>query len=140
MEKKPLAVGIEDYRRMIDRPYYYVDKTLLIKELLDRGGYVNLFTRPRRFGKTLTLSMIKIFFECGADENGKTADNSRYFDGMLKAVKSFVQMEGKCREALLQIKEQGYTAELVEEGYKDILCFGICFCKKTCTVRTDSIE
>lgn len=55
----PLAIGIENYKRMIDKPYYYVDKTLMIKELLDKGGSVNLFTRPRRFGKTLALSMIQ---------------------------------------------------------------------------------
>ena len=50
-------------KEIIDKNRYYVDKTLMIRDLLDRGGKVNLFTRPRRFGKTLNLSMIRRFFE-----------------------------------------------------------------------------
>ena len=63
MIKQRTAIGIENYKEIISKSYYYVDKTLLIKELLDKGSKVNLFTRPRRFGKTLALSMIKTFFE-----------------------------------------------------------------------------
>lgn len=59
--KKPLAIGVEDYKRIVDKPYYYVDKTLFLKDLIDKGGTVSLFTRPRRFGKTLALSMLKTF-------------------------------------------------------------------------------
>ena len=59
----PLPIGIENYAEMIEKGYYYVDKTLFIKELLDRKGKVNLFTRPRRFGKTLNMSMLQYFFE-----------------------------------------------------------------------------
>jgi len=58
----PLPVGISDYMRA-ESSYYYVDKTLLIKELLDEGSSVSLFMRPRRFGKTLALNMLKVFFE-----------------------------------------------------------------------------
>ena len=58
--KRPLAIGIEDYKRIIEKPYYYVDKTLLIKDIIAQGSAVNLFTQPRRFGKTLTLSMLNI--------------------------------------------------------------------------------
>ncbi len=82
MEKMPVAIGIEDYKRILDKPYYYIDKTLMIKEMLDKGGAVSLFTRPRRFGKTLALSMIKTFFEQDTDIQGNITDNSRYFDGM----------------------------------------------------------
>ena len=57
--KKKLAIGIENYKELIDKSYYYVDKTLLIQSLLDDGNKVTLFTRPRRFGKTLTLSMLR---------------------------------------------------------------------------------
>ena len=53
MENRPIAIGIENYKEIVDKPYYYIDKTLLIGEILDKGGKVNLFTRPRRFGKTL---------------------------------------------------------------------------------------
>lgn len=80
--KKPLAIGVEDYRRIVDKPYYYVDKTLFIKDLIDKGGTVSLFTRPRRFGKTLALSMLKTFFEAEIDQKGNKIDNSHYFNGM----------------------------------------------------------
>lgn len=79
--KKPLAIGVEDYKRIIEKPYYYVDKTLMIKEILDKGGSVNLFTRPRRFGKTLALSMLKTYFELDMDLDGAVTDNRHYFDG-----------------------------------------------------------
>lgn len=82
MEKKNLPIGIEFYKKIVDENYYYVDKTLMIKELLDRQNYVSLFTRPRRFGKTLALDMIKTFFEKELDEDGNKIDNSHYFDGM----------------------------------------------------------
>lgn len=61
--KKPLPIGVDDFKKLITSGYYYVDKTLFIKELLDKKGDVNLFTRPRRFGKTLNMSMLRYFFE-----------------------------------------------------------------------------
>lgn len=82
MNKKKLAIGVENYKEIIDRSYYYVDKTLLIKELLEKGSKVNLFTRPRRFGKTLTLSMLKTFFEKELNEAGEEIDNRHYFHDM----------------------------------------------------------
>ena len=60
---KPLPIGIDNFKKLIQENYFYVDKTLLIKELLDMKGEVNLFTRPRRFGKTLNMSMLQNFFE-----------------------------------------------------------------------------
>lgn len=78
----PLAVGIENYKEIVEKSYYYVDKTLMIRELLDNGGKVYLFTRPRRFGKTLGLSMLKTFFEREVGSDGMLVDNSQYFDGM----------------------------------------------------------
>lgn len=68
---KPLPIGIDDFSDIIQKKYYYVDKTLLIKELLDQKGGVNLFTRPRRFGKTLNLSMLRYYFE----DTGKEEQN-----------------------------------------------------------------
>lgn len=62
MQKK-LPIGIENFEDMIKENYYYVDKTGLIKQLLNEHGLVNLFTRPRRFGKSLNMSMLKYFFE-----------------------------------------------------------------------------
>ena len=63
MPHTPLPIGIDDFEKLISNGYYYIDKTWLIKELLDKKGEVNVFTRPRRFGKTLNLSMLKYFFE-----------------------------------------------------------------------------
>jgi hypothetical protein len=82
VQKKPLAIGVEDYKKIVEKPYYYVDKTLFVKELIDKCGTVNLFTRPRRFGKTLALSMLRTFFEKEMDAEGNEIDNSHYFDGM----------------------------------------------------------
>lgn len=62
MQKK-LPIGIENFEDMIKENYYYVDKTGLIKQLLNEHGLVNLFTRTRRFGKSLNMSMLKYFFE-----------------------------------------------------------------------------
>ncbi len=70
-----LPIGIEDFETIRTEGYYYVDKTRLIEELLTRGGFVTLFTRPRRFGKTLNMSMLKAFFELG-----QRAD---LFDGLM---------------------------------------------------------
>ncbi|MCF0134374.1 MAG: AAA family ATPase [Blautia sp.] len=70
--RKALPIGISDYVRALEE-YYYVDKTLLIKEFLDCKPLVSLFTRPRRFGKTLNMDMLRVFFELSAE------DTSRFF-------------------------------------------------------------
>ena len=68
MERKMLPTGIESFEKLRRGNFYYVDKTGLIRDLLKNWGEVNLFTRPRRFGKTLNMSMLKCFFEIGADK------------------------------------------------------------------------
>ena len=78
--KKALPVGYEDIREIIDKKRYYVDKTMMIKSLLDSGGKVNLFTRPRRFGKTLNMSMIRRFFELEIDSKGNKISNAYIFE------------------------------------------------------------
>ena len=65
MTWRPLPVGVDDFEKLRKEQYYYIDKTLFIKDLLDMKGEVNLFTRPRRFGKTLNMSMLRCFFEKG---------------------------------------------------------------------------
>ena len=67
--RKKLPVGIENFEEFSREDFYYVDKTLFIAELLQNWGKVNLFTRPRRFGKTLNMSMLKYFFEIGTDKS-----------------------------------------------------------------------
>lgn len=68
MQKKKLPVGIDDFGKLRREDFYYIDKTGLIRDLLNNWGEVNLFTRPRRFGKTLNMSMLKCFFEIGTDK------------------------------------------------------------------------
>ena len=64
-----LPVGIDSFEKIRRNKFYYIDKTKLIEQLVETGGEVTLFTRPRRFGKTLNMSMLKAFFETGADES-----------------------------------------------------------------------
>lgn len=66
--KSRLPMGMEDFERVRREGFYYIDKTKMIKDLLEHMAYVNLFTRPRRFGKTLNMSMLKYFFETGSDK------------------------------------------------------------------------
>lgn len=66
-EWKKLPVGLENFQEIEKSGFYYVDKTKLIEQLFENWSKVNLFTRPRRFGKTLNMSMLKSFFEIGAD-------------------------------------------------------------------------
>ncbi|MCM1132206.1 MAG: ATP-binding protein [Ruminococcus flavefaciens] len=75
-ERKKIPIGIEDFAEIIRRNCYFVDKTLMIKDILDSGSKVTLFTRPRRFGKTLNMSMLQKFFE--KTDN----DNSYLFEGL----------------------------------------------------------
>ncbi|MCP4220414.1 MAG: AAA family ATPase [bacterium] len=65
---KKLPVGISDFRKIISQNYYYVDKTLFIKEIIDNGDDILLIPRPRRFGKTLNLSLLKYFYDCCPDD------------------------------------------------------------------------
>lgn len=64
-----LPVGIENFEDIRKLGFYYIDKTKLIEQLLQNWGKVNLFTRPRRFGKTLNMSMLRTFFEIGIDKS-----------------------------------------------------------------------
>lgn len=69
MDRKKLPIGYDSFEEIRKGDFYYIDKTLLIKDLLSKAGKVNLFTRPRRFGKTLNMSMLKSFFEIGSDKS-----------------------------------------------------------------------
>ena len=97
---KPLPIGVDDFKKLIDKNYYYVDKTLLIKELLDKKGEVNLFTRPRRFGKTLNMSMLQRFFEKTEE------DNSYLFKGLkiMNESKEYLDYMGKYPVINLSLK------------------------------------
>ena len=81
MTFKPLPIGVDNFEKIIRTGYYYVDKTWLIKELIDLRGEVNVFTRPRRFGKTLNISMLQYFFEDTGD-SVRNDRNQSLFQGM----------------------------------------------------------
>ena len=83
MKRKALPIGIDNFEMLITRGYYFIDKSLLIKDLIDNKASVNLFTRPRRFGKTLNISMLQYYFEDMRNEfTGEKKDNSYLFNGL----------------------------------------------------------
>ena len=81
-KRKKIAIGVEDFKELIDKDGYFVDKTLMIKKLIESNAMVTLFTRPRRFGKTLNQFMIRRFFEDEITEEGEEVDNGYLFDGL----------------------------------------------------------
>ena len=82
MKKRQIAIGVEDFKEIIDRDGYFVDKTLTIQKLIKNNAKVTLFTRPRRFGKTLNQFMLRRFFEDERTETGEKIDNAHLFDGL----------------------------------------------------------
>ena len=118
MAWKPLPVGIDDFEKIVTGDYFYVDKTLFIKDLLDMKGEVNLFTRPRRFGKTLNMSMLRYFFE----ENPEKA--SRIFQGLdiMKAGEKYLNHMGKYPVIMISLKSMKQPSyELAFEMLKKAL-------------------
>lgn len=116
MERKKLPVGIENFEEIRKEGFYYVDKTELIRDLLNNWGKVNLFTRPRRFGKTLNMSMLKSFFENGAD--------SALFEGL--AISRETQLceayMGKFPVAFISLKGvEGLTFGQAIDRFKEII-------------------
>ena len=101
-----MAIGIEFYKEMIEKNCYYVDKTLLIKDLLDDGSKVFLITRPRRFGKTLTLTTLQTFFEDVRDNNGTKIDTLHYFEGkkIMETGEEYLSHAGKHPVIRLSLK------------------------------------
>ncbi len=103
---KKIGIGYEDYKEFIDEDMYYIDKTMLIDDIVERGGKVTLFTRPRRFGKTLALSMLRTFFELEYDYDGNVIDKRRYFEGkkIMNADEKILDMMGKYPVIKLSLK------------------------------------
>ena len=95
--KKKISIGVEDFKEIIDKDGYFVDKTLMIKKLIESQAKVTLFTRPRRFGKTLNQFMIRRFFEDEITEKGEKVDNGYLFDGLKIA---------ECGEEILKHQQQ----------------------------------
>ena len=116
MENRKLPVGIDSFEKLREQDFYYVDKTGLIRDLLNNWGEVNLFTRPRRFGKTLNMSMLKCFFEIGGDQ--------RIFDGLdISREKALCDAYmGKYPVVFLSLKDvDGLTFEDAYERLKQLI-------------------
>ena len=96
-KRKKIAIGVEDFKEIIDKDGYFVDKTLMIKKLIESQAKVTLFTRPRRFGKTLNQFMIRRFFEDEITEKGEKVDNGYLFEGLKIA---------ECGEEILKHQQQ----------------------------------
>ena len=94
---KKISIGVEDFKEIIDKDGYFVDKTLMIKKMIESNAKVTLFTRPRRFGKTLNQFMIRRFFEDERTEKGEKIDNGGLFDGLAIT---------KCGEEILSHQQQ----------------------------------
>ena len=112
-KKKKLPIGISDFKEIIENNYYYFDKTKFIENILEDGSKVKLFTRPRRFGKTLNISMLKYFFDIkNKDENKKLFEN-------LEISKSgYFEKQGNF--FVISISFKNYDTENWESGFNTI--------------------
>jgi len=108
-ERKRLPVGVENFEQIINDNYYYVDKTGLISELLRNGGMVNLFTRPRRFGKTLNMSMLEHFFSIERDQS--------IFDGLEISKDTKLCEEYMGKYPVISISLKGINAATYEDAF-----------------------
>ena len=108
-EKKRLPVGLENFEQIINDNYYYVDKTELISELIRNGGMVNLFTRPRRFGKTLNMSMLEHFFSIERDQS--------IFEGLKISKDTKLCEEYMGKYPVISISLKGINAATYEDAF-----------------------
>ena len=135
MERKPLPIGIEDFKEVIDSGYYFVDKTLMIKDLIVNKVKVGLFTRPRRFGKTLNMSMIQRFFE-------KTAESNAYLFDRLKISEYPECMQYQGQYPVISISLKSMKQATFEEAFavfKDLIRAEI-LRHKSVLFQNDAIE
>ena len=98
--KKPLPIGIDDFKTIIEEDYYYADKTKMIEKLLDDGAGVTLFTRPRRFGKTLNMSMLNYFFNLKKKE-----ENRKLFENLYISKSKYMNQQGEYPVIYLSFKD-----------------------------------
>src|SRR5699024_9258321 len=108
--KRKLPTGIDDFEKLRKNDFYYIDKTGLIRDLLNNWGEVNLFTRPRRFGKTLNMSMLKSFFEIGADKT--------LFDGLLISQETALCEEYQGKFPVVFVSLKGVDGLTFEDAYE----------------------
>ena len=96
---KRIPIGIENFKEIVTGDFYYVDKTKYIDELIYDGSKVKLFTRPRRFGKTLNMSMLKYFFDIRNNE-----ENRKLFNGLDIEKSKYIDEQGKYPTILISLK------------------------------------
>ena len=114
---KKIPIGIEDFKMLISDNYFYIDKTKFIEEILNDGALVKLFTRPRRFGKTLNMSMLKYFFDIR-----KAEENKKLFDSLYIKNSPVFAEQGKYPVIFLSMKEiQSSNIEDCVEAVKILL-------------------
>ena len=111
--KKKLPIGISDFKKIIDGNYYYFDKTELIKSIIGEPGEVKLFTRPRRFGKTLNMSMIKYFFDI-ENKDG----NKKLFENLKISENEYFEKQGTA--PVISISFRNYDESSWENGFEMI--------------------
>ena len=111
--KKRLPIGVSDFKEIITKNYYYFDKTKFIENILDDGSKVKLFTRPRRFGKTLNISMLRYFFDVKNKE-----ENRKLFDGLNISKSEYFEEQGNY--PVISISFRNYDEENWENGFKSI--------------------
>ena len=112
-KKKKLPIGISDFKEIIENNYYYFDKTKFIENILEDGSKVKLFTRPRRFGKTLNISMLKYFF----DIKNKN-ENRKLFENLEISKSEYFEKQGNF--FVISISFKNYDAENWESGFNTI--------------------
>ena len=145
MQRVNLPIGTSNFAEIRREGWYYVDKTGLIRDLLNtRKAKVTLITRPRRFGKTLGMNMLASFHysvESNREHGEGRSDivvydeeNSRVVIFEAKVAKSPEELPAACDAALRQIEARQYAEDLRDE-YDEILCYGIAFYKKRCLVK-----
>ena len=111
--KKKLPIGLSDFKDMIEKNYYYFDKSELIENILEDGSIVKLFTRPRRFGKTLNMSMLKYFFDVKNKE-----ENKKLFEGLNISKSEYFEKQGEF--PVISISFKNYNKNDWESGFKSI--------------------
>lgn len=116
MHLKKIPIGISDFKTIIEEGYLFVDKTLLIKEFWESNGQTILLPRPRRFGKTLNMSMIKYFFE------NVSIDNSYLFENLnIEKHEEIMTLQGEFPVIYLSFKDEKYSSfEYLREGLNSV--------------------
>ena len=114
---KRLAIGIDDFKKIIKEDCYYIDKTKFIEDILEDGSGVKLINRPRRFGKTLNMTTLKYFFDI---ENAE--ENRKLFNNLYIETSKYIEEQGKYPVIFLSLKEiKGKTWEEMLEQIKNYI-------------------